>query len=104
MREPKVACGFGGADLDRQHGLAVRVGAARGGEKTRRVGHALDVAEDHLQLWLNRKVVDEIADLAADLAATGGEIGNLEPELVDGSVEGSADRAALRRDRDRTLG
>src|SRR5262245_66532108 len=100
MRERKAARGFGGADLDRQHGLAVVVGAARGGKKAGRVGHAFDVAEDHFQFRLNRKIVDEIADLAADLAAAGGKVRDLEPKLVDGSVERSADRATLRCNRD----
>src|SRR5215813_8441381 len=101
MRERKAACGLGGADLNRQHGLAVRVGAPRGREKMGRVGHFLDVAEDHFKFRLNRKVVDEIADLAADLAAAGCKVGDLEPKVVDGSVERSADGSALRCDCDR---
>src|SRR5262249_49175986 len=78
--------------------------AARGGKKVRHVGHAFDVAEDHFKFWLNRKVVDEIADPAADLAAAGRKVADLETELVDSAVERGTDRSALRRDRDRAFG
>src|SRR5262249_6774159 len=90
-------------DLHRQHGLAALAGAPRGGEEMGGVRDTLDGAEDDLKFWLNRKVVDEIADRAADLAAAGGEVREPEPELVEGAVDRSADRAALGDDCDRPL-
>src|SRR5262249_61605181 len=101
--ERKRARGLGGADLDRDDGLAVLTGAARGGEKMRRIGDALDIAEHHPKLRLNRVIIDEVADPQADLSAAGGEVGHLEAKLVDGAVDRGADRAALGGDRDRTF-
>src|SRR5258705_13977537 len=99
MRQGEGTGGFRTADLDRDDGFAVLPRAPGSGEKMRGVRYALDVAEDDAKLRLNRKVIDEVADRAIELATAGCEIGNLQAQLIERPVDGSADRAALRRDR-----
>ncbi|MEY9471659.1 hypothetical protein ABH992_004058 [Bradyrhizobium yuanmingense] len=103
MRHRRGAAAFGGAELERDHGLARRARRLAGIAERLGVAHAFEVDDDHLDARILGEVAHQIRRLEPGLVARGHHVADADTPVFQRLADRHDDRAGLAGDRHRAL-